>query len=162
MANGHGGARVGSGRKPKSAAERRLAGKSHHKVLQHPSAPALASTSPAPAAADASQDLVNTPPPARFGPEECAIWNEYLPQIKEAGTLKKIYLGRFEMLCEDIVAERWHRKIGPHSPDHSRAEKAVDAGFGFFALRPFGKAVVSDQDAKPVVDPLKEKYFGRA
>lgn len=153
---GSGGRRVGAGAKPKSKAERALAGRASHssKVVAHPSAPAQ----PAP------------PPPVEFDEadapndldfEQRQVWLRLAPRAKAAGTLTDETGDYFKVLCRMVVLEERYGKsvLEAGTANHRGLVQRVAAMMKDFALAPFGKPVTGQQQA-PAVDPMKAKYFG--
>lgn len=156
MANGHGGRRPGSGRKPKDAVVRALDGNANHKgrVLPHPSAQS------APAAAPwLTVDEEHAP--NDLSVDERNVWLHLAPLALEKGTLTPASHYAFKLLCRNVVLERRYAlSVGDAgTANHRGMIQRVDAELGDFGLRAFGKA--SAPAAVPVVDPVKEKYFGR-
>lgn len=152
---GSGGRGRGQGRKPKSAEEKRLSGHAGHrgKVVDHPSS---AFTEP-PAVVveefDAPDDLTI---------DERHVWMELAPHGFENGTLSKATSLAFRLLCRNIVLERRYalsvQDAGGAS--HRGMIQRVDAELMHFGLAPCGKPIVATPKAE--VDPMQEKYFGRA
>lgn len=160
---GSGGKRPGSGRKPKSEAERRLDGNAGHRgrVLAHPSAPdrpvSVAPTAAPPAAPgveefDAPNDLTM---------EERHVWMELAPHAFENGTLTKATSLAFRLLCRNIVLERRYGMsiLEAGTANHRGMIQRIDAELLRFSLAPCGKPL-SAGDKMPEVDPLQAKYFG--
>lgn len=160
MANptGHGGARAGAGRKPKSAEERRLAGAASHgrKVLPHPSAPSAPPPPPKTTVdeADAPNDLTL---------EERQVWLRLAPKAIDAQTLTDETGDYFKMFCRVVALEERYAKsvMDAGTANHRGLIQRAAAMYKDFNIAPFGKPVVSGAPAAaPAVDPLKAKYFG--
>jgi hypothetical protein len=155
MANGHGGARPGAGRKPKSAEERRLAGDAGHRgvVIRYPDA---ATVGDVPAA-----DSQVVEPPPTLTPDELAVWKDLAPEATRNGTLKASTVKAFVMLCEQIVDYRAQRRLQAGSADAARTAKIVLGLLGDFDLRPRGKPVTSGENPQQQpLNPMWEKYIG--
>lgn len=156
MAAGHGGARVGSGRKRKSKEERRLSGNAGHRsnVVPHPSVPA-ASTKQAVELdeADAPDDLTL---------DERHIWMQLAPHAMAKGMLRPEWRLAFKDLCRNIVIMQRLAKspLDAGGPHHRGMIGAVDRELLRFDLAPCGKRVVDEEPA--AVDPMERKYFGSA
>lgn len=155
MANGHGGQRAGSGRKPKAAVARALDGNANHKgrLLPHPSA-----VTPPPAAkvfdeADAPNDLST---------DERNVWLELAAHATANGTLTDATSLAFRMLCRNIVLERQYMGsvADRGSANHRGLIQRVDAELLRFNLAPCGKPVAPVGAVEPAADPVKDKYFG--
>ncbi len=155
MANGHGGRRTGSGRKPKAAAVRVLDGNANHKgrVLPHPS------STPPPAAAAPIVDEEHAPDDLSL--EERRVWLNLAPLALEKGTLTPATDLAFKILCRNVVVlEEYSRSVQERgSANHRGMIQRVDAELGDFGLRAFGKAS-APAAAAPAVDPVKERFFG--
>lgn len=159
MANGHGGGRAGAGRKPKSAEEKRLGGHAGHRgtrgrVIDHPSS---ASVEPLPPIVveefDAPDDLTI---------DERHVWLELAPHAFAALTLTKGTSLGFRLMCRNIVLERRFAAsvMDAGGASHRGLIQRVDAELLRFGLAPCGKPIVTA--VKADVDPMQEKYFGRA
>lgn len=152
---GSGGGGRGQGRKPKSAEEKRLGGHAGHrgKVIDHPSS---ANVDPPPLVVeefDAPDDLTM---------DERHVWLELAPHAFAALTLTKGTSLGFRLLCRNIVLERRFAAsvMDAGGASHRGLIQRVDAELLRFGLAPCGKPIVSAPKAE--VDPMQEKYFGRA
>lgn len=165
MAFGHGGARRGSGRKPKSAEERRLSGDAGHRgrVLTHPSAPS-ASTPPAdvvdPAALLTAIDEADAPNDLTV--EERAVWLELAAlALRRGKTLEAAQEYPFRLLCRNVALERRYAGsvVDAGGANHRGMIATIDRQLLRLGLIEFGLKAAPAKPAAPV-DPLKEKYFG--
>lgn len=160
---GSGGRRVGAGRKPKSAEERRLSGNAgHQKVVPHPSVPPSSVTTVnlhAPPSvvldeADAPNDLTL---------DERQIWMRLAPRAIEKRTLHAGTADYFKMFCRVVALEEKYAKsaMDAGSANHRGLIQRAAAMYKDFDIAPFGKPTVSGGTAAdaPTVDPLKEKFF---
>lgn len=156
MANGHGGARPGAGRKPKSAELRALDGNAGHrsKVVQHPNA-----KEPPP---PALPKLDETQAPNDLTFDERAVWLELAPHAILNRTLTDATSLGFRMLCRNVVLERAYAQsvMDRGGANHRGLIQRIDAELLRFNLAPCGKPVASPDVQKPAVDPMKARYFG--
>ena len=139
-----GGARVGSGRKPKDVAMAALHGSRQRTVVRFPAQPgALAQSAPEPVGAPA--DLKGRP---------LRVWLELAPFALAGLTLTAGTSAAFSMLSRAIALERKLAK-GKEAGEskHRGMMQRVEAGMTRFRLAPMGKAIV--QPAK-VEDPFDE------
>src|SRR3990167_7655662 len=123
-----GGARVGSGRKPKTWTDARLHGSRQRSVVRFPSRSDAAAPPSGPVA-----------PPADIAPDAAAVWAELSPFAREARTLTAGTAAAFAMLCRAVVLERAlgaSRDAGQSS--HRGMMQRVEAGFVRFSLAPLG------------------------
>lgn len=158
MANGHGGGRPGSGRKPKSEVARSLDGGAGHraKVLAHPSAP----VDPPP---PVLPQLDESDCPNELTHEERLIWLELAPHAKLNRTLTESTSLGFRMLCKNIaLSNRYYASVlDCGGPNHRGLIQRIDAELLRFSLAPCGKPVAPAAVEVPAVDPVKARYFGR-
>lgn len=155
---GSGGRRKGAGRKPKSAAERALAGTSGHRttVVRHPSSPAL--PPPAPKTELSEEDAPND-----LTMDERRVWLELAPKAMDAGTLTPDTAEYFKLFCRTVCLEKKFAAsmLDAGAANHRGLIQRCQAMYKDFDLAPFGKAKLgAGKPAAPPVDPLKEKYFG--
>lgn len=156
---GSGGRRKGAGRKPKSEAERALAGNAGHRhkvVVQHPSSQALPAALPKASVSeeDAPNDLTL---------DERHVWLELAPKAMDAGTLTDETREYFKLFCRTVCLEKRYAAslVDAGGPNHRGLIQRCQAMYKDFDLAPFGKAKLGGgKPAAPPVDPLKEKYFG--
>lgn len=140
---GSGGARAGSGRKPKEAALRVL----------HGSATRAERTQAAPIVDefDAPNSLTT---------EERNVWLELAPGAFAARTLTRATAYAFVLLCRNVLLEQRLRadeeKCG--GADHRGILQRVEAGLTAFAIRALGKPM--KDDAPKVADPFDEFESG--
>lgn len=157
MANGHGGGRPGSGRKPKSAVARSLDGGASHKakVLPHPSSPA---EPPAPVL----PQLDESDCPNELSHDERQVWLELAPHAKLARTLTEATSLGFRMLCKNIaLSNRYYASVlDSGGPNHRGLIQRIDAELLRFNLAPCGKPIQAVKTDKPAVDPIKARFFG--
>ncbi len=159
---GSGGKRTGAGRKPKSAEERRIAGNASKRgrVLAHPSVPALPPAPPTPPAPKVNEEDA----PNDLTLDERHVWMRLAPKALEVGTLTDDTADYFKMFCRVVALEEKYSKsvMDAGSANHRGLIQRAAAMYKDFNIAPFGKPVVNKAAAAPAVDPLKEKYFGRA
>lgn len=138
---GSGGARVGSGRKSKTLAEKALHGTASLKEQR------AAAGTPVVDEFDAPDDLKR---------DERLVWLELAPYAFKARTLTRATSYSFRLLCRNIVLERAladdvEQRGGAN---HRGIIQRVDAELTRFCLSPLGKALIED---KPKVeDPFSE------
>lgn len=155
---GSGGRRLGAGRKLKDAVSRSLDGGASHKkgrVLSHPS-----STVPElPVAAPIEIDEADAP--NELTAEERHVWMDLAPLAMALGTFKPAYSVAFKLLCRNIVLEQRYALsvTDAGGASHRGLIQIIDRELRFFQLSPDAGHKSSSDDAKPAVDPLKEKYF---
>jgi hypothetical protein len=159
---GSGGRRPGAGRKPKSADLRALDGNAGRrgKVVTHPSVPPSSTLVPPPPAlpkldeADAPDDL---------NADERKVWLELAPHAIANRTLTPATSLGFRMLCRNVAMERQYSQSvrDRGGANHRGLIQRIDAELLRFNLAPCGKPVAAPESAKPPVDPMKERYFGR-
>lgn len=156
MANGHGGRRPGSGRKPKSAELRALDGGASHsaKVLSYPSA----GKPPEPELPKVDES--DAPDELTF--EQRQIWLELAPHAMANGTLTAATALGFRMLCKNVALERAYAAsvMDRGGPNHRGLIQRIDAELLRFNLAPCGKPISAGLAERPAVDPVKAKYFG--
>jgi len=146
MANGHGGRRVGAGRKPKSSLEHALTGDPGHRgrVLPHPSAVPVPGVAPIDEF-DAPDDLTS---------EERNVWLELAPFAFKNRTLTRATSYTFRLLCRNIVAERALREsvLTRNAADHRGLMREINTRLLQFQLAPCGKAILTAdaEEATPV------------
>ncbi len=153
---GSGGARPGSGPKKKDAVARALDGNAGHrgKVLAHPSS--------APSTSSAPWLIVDEEhAPDALSVDERNVWLSLAPLALGRGTLTPETHYAFQQLCRNVVLERRYAVSpdGAGTPNHRGMIQRVEAGLGDFGLRAFGKPL-APPEAKPVADPVKERFFG--
>lgn len=153
----HGGRRPGAGRKPKPKADRELDGNAGHrgKVLTHPAA----ASAPPPMAPPV--DEFDAPDDLTF--EERQVWLELAPHAFKNGTLIRATALGFRILCRNVVLERQYAQSvhDRGGANHRGMIQRVDAELLRFNLAPCGKAI-AEPAKQPTVNPLQDKYFGRA
>jgi hypothetical protein len=158
MANGHGGERVGSGRKPVSP--RRVG-----TVVDFPAGDNLADAAPSVLleppvellAALAAAEKAAGPEPSSDSARVCAslqqqaeIWRRLAPLATDQGTLTAFSVPGFRELCQQLVLkdELWSKimrfgiegKSGrDRQKDYARIAQRVDASLARFKLTAFGK-----------------------
>lgn len=147
MANGHGGHRPGSGRKPKATVLRGLDGGAGHRAT--PSAGVA--SAPASVAAVEEFDAPDT-----LTAEVRLAWMEMAPHAFAARTLTKGTMAAFVVLCHNVVLERRYaasvRDAG--SANHRGVQKLIQADRSAFSLRPCGKPIY---EAEPVAAPAPQQ-----
>lgn len=158
MAGAHGGARPGSGRKPKSDAIRALDGGASHsrKVVPHPSSP---NEPPAPELP--KLDESDAPDDLTF--EERKVWLELAPHAIANRTLTDATSKGFRMLCQNIaLSDRYYASVNDAGgSNHRGLIQRIDAELLRFNLAPCGKPMASAEPAQPAIDPVKARFFGR-
>lgn len=153
---GSGGGGRGAGRKPKDAVARALDGNANHRgrVLSHPSSTgaAVAPQLPVVEEFDAPNDLTI---------DERHVWMELAPHSFANFTLTLATSLAFRLLCQNIVLMRRYANSvqGAGGANHRGLIQRVDAELLRFGLAPAG-GVKQSAEAKPAVDPMKDKYFG--
>lgn len=159
---GSGGGGRGQGRKPKSAEEKRLGGHAGHrgargKVLDHPS-----SANVEPPVSPPAIEVEEFDAPDDLTIDERHVWLELAPHAFAALTLTKGTSLGFRLLCRNIVLERRFALsvMDAGGASHRGLIQRVDAELLRFGLAPCGKPIVAAPKAE--VDPMQEKYFGRA
>jgi hypothetical protein len=134
MANGHGGSRPGSGRKPKPRGEGEPAprrARDQARVLSHPSVP------PAPRVEVDEFDA-----PDSLTPEERLVWVRQAPFAFANGTLTKASALSFERYCRLVVEEAIEAKSsGRGGPNHRGMVKTLNTYELQFKLTACGKAM---------------------
>lgn len=152
---GSGGRRPGTGRKPKSAAEKGLTGQASHRgrVLPHPSS--------TPPAAMAPVEVEEFDAPDELTMEERHVWLELAPHAFKNGTLTRATSLSFRLLCRNVVLERRYAVsvLDAGTANHRGMIQRIDAELLRFNLSPCGKRIAPDV-TEPAADPLKAKYFG--
>lgn len=143
-----GGARPGSGRKPKDKAQAALHGSRRTSVVRFPSAPQspLTSAQVAPSAVECPSELAD---------DARAVWTSLAPHALAAGTLTEGTAAAFALLCRQVVLEKAlaaGRDAGLAS--HRGMMQRVEAGYVRFALAPMGKPVA--RQAEAAADPFAE------
>jgi hypothetical protein len=139
-----GGARFGSGRKPKGTVEVALTGH-RGKVLSGPGsgeAPIVAAIDP-------------FDPPVDLPAENRLVWQQLAPHAFQARTLTRATERAFLLLCRNVVLEELLAKIGAGGPNHRGIIARVEAGYSAFMLRPFGKPIFEAEPQAPA-NPLDE------
>lgn len=147
---GHGGARVGAGRKPKKATVVSMSGR-----------PFVATLGPAPA--DAASSPLATPPEG-MREAEAAVWRELAPHAIAQMTLVPGTLRGFRELCEHVVMKQsiadTIAAAGPATSGmdallrhYAKLAQRVDASLARYRLTAQGKpeptAVVKPKAASP-------------
>ncbi len=154
---GSGGKRPRAGRPRKSTAERQLDGNAGHRgrVLPHPSVP----PAEPPVVVDDSEDFSV---PDDLTLDERQVWLRLAPLAKENGTLTKAHLLAFSLLCQNVVLERRYAlsPLDAGGANHRGMKQRLDIQLLRFGLAPNGVEEVAEK--QPAVDPMQEKYFGRA
>jgi hypothetical protein len=138
-----GGARVGSGRKPKSLAEKLLIGSARGKDRRRASA---LSATPV-EAFDAPDDLTAA---------EKLVWERLAPLAFKSKTLTRATEYQFVVLCRNVVLERelaGDREMRGGA-SHRGMIQRVDAELVRFCLAPMGKPLI--EDAPPPDDPFAQ------
>jgi hypothetical protein len=136
-----GGARVGSGRKPKSLAEKLLIGSARGKDRRRASA---LSATPV-EAFDAPDDLTAA---------EKLVWERLAPSAFKSKTLTKATEYQFVLLCRNVVLER-ELAVNPEmrgGANHRGILQRIDSQLTKFVLSPMGKPLI--EDAPKVDDPF--------
>lgn len=165
MANGHGGSRFGSGRKPRAARRARTARQ------------AVTAANVVAIDGGRAQDVTPTPP-ADLPEEQRDFWKTYAGLAITAGTLTKQTEPAFRLLCEQEAERRAIRKTldeqgrtfiqvtvdgagqeqqtlkaHPLMAPYRQLTKSVEALLARFCLAPFGKPVAGAGPRKPVANP---------
>ena len=142
MAHGHGGRRVGAGRKPQSSLIRAITGNPGRRgrVLTYPSAGDVPAVVPADEF-DAPDGLTT---------EERAVWLELAPYAFATRTLTRATAFAFRLLCQNICRERALGKNTEtcNSADHRGLIREVNTRLLQFQLAPCGKPLY---EAAPAV-----------
>lgn len=150
MAAGHGGARVGAGRKPKDAGTRK---------------PAAVVDFAGPKAAKEAESGVSKHPPSDLPTDQQAFWLACAPRAMDQGTLTVDTIASFRLLCELDAEKRAtketidrdgrtyikvtidgagqeHQELKAHplTSHYRQTAKQVENLMGRFKLAPFGKA----------------------
>lgn len=161
--NGHGGARVGSGRKPTKPPK---AGESQR------------FTPEVVTGGKSDLDSVSARPPDDLPEGQAAFWRTYAPSAIRAQTLTAQTLGAFRLLCELDEEKRetkatidkdgrtyikaWtdssgqeHQELKAHplTGSYRQLAQRVEALFARFGLAPFGKPVAVTKPKKPAANP---------
>jgi hypothetical protein len=146
---GSGGARPGSGPKPKSARQHAVAGDAGRRglgrVLQHPGF-GVDSAPPEVEEFDAPNELTA---------DERKVWMLLAPFAFQNRTLVPATSLSFQLLCRNVVLERILATSEPGSASHRGLIQRVDAELQRFALSPLGKpmetgAAVPQAPANPL------------
>lgn len=139
--NGHGGARVGAGRKPKSDAERAITGNPGRRgrLLEHPSAGQVPQLAPVDEF-DAPDELTT---------DERNVWLKFAPMAFANGTLTRASAHGFVLLCQNVVLERAYRKSVAECgrTEHREAEKRVKGWMREYSLLPNGRRMFDGRAA---------------
>ena len=144
MALGHGGLRVGAGRKPKSRILRAVTGHPGHR-----SEPTIEGQPLVPAA------VADCPAPGRLTREAREVWLELAPFALANRTLTPSTSLTFALLCENICREREvAASEDRHGASHRGLIREVNTRLLQFQLAPCGKAIYDAETAAPVVNPL--------
>lgn len=127
---GSGGARAGSGRKPKDAATRWLEGSARTKAAAKSAVPVIEEF-------DAPDDLTR---------DERLVWLDLAPHAFVARTLTRASAFAFKLLCRNIVLER---ALSQDAEERGRANhrgiiQRIDAELARFCLSPMGKPLMVD------------------
>lgn len=146
-----GGARLGSGRKPKTALERELTGNPGRRgrVLPGPGAGDLPVTAV----------IERFDPPVDLPSEERLVWDVLAPHAFDNRTLTRATEMSFRLLCRNVVIERALALVGAGTANHRGMIQRVDAELLRFCLSPFGKPIYQAEPQKPA-NPL-EKFLNR-
>lgn len=146
-----GGARIGAGRKPKTALEHELTGNPGHRarVLEHPASGQVSVTAP----------CERFDPPVDMPSEERLVWDVLAPHAFDNRTLTRATEMSFRLLCRNMVIERALALVGAGTANHRGMIQRVDAELLRFCLSPFGKPIYQvepQQSANPL-----EKFLNR-
>lgn len=141
MANGHGGRRPGSGRKPKTSLERHLDGNAGHrgKLLAHPSAGNSPTVAP----------IEEFDAPDTLTRDERIIWLRQAPEAFANRTLTRATALAFERYCGLVVREALERtSSGCDGPNHRGMVRQLNTLELQFGLVPCGKAILRGEPEK--------------
>jgi hypothetical protein len=142
---GHGGRRIGAGRKPKNKTA---------KLLQHPSAPAITG---------AAGPIEPFGPPDHLSAEELATWLTQAPHALANRTLTRATALAFERYCKVVVLEQNEAKSSARGgANHRGLLKQVNSYELQFMLAPVGKAMPLT-DVRPAgmsADDPDDAFFG--
>lgn len=164
MANGWGGVRPGSGRKPKSDAEmatkdgrrrRKSVETAPARVLAHPSVPS------APANIANLPEVDEADAPNELNVDERKAWLKWAPHALANGTLTPATGHAFVLLCQNIVLERSMAAapLAVGTPAHTAIKKLLDTQMLRFCLSPVGKPMpAAEAPAAAPANPLA-KYM---
>ena len=149
-----GGARIGSGRKPKRRNALRLV------ATADPSTP---QSSAVPAAPTAPVDASLANPPGELPADQGVFWRDYAPKALERGTLIESALPGFRLLCElaakKATAEQKAAGFGVSEMRlYLELAKRVEASLARFELTGFGKP--ARPTAAPIVADADDAFFG--
>jgi len=137
---GRGGARLGAGRKPKSAVQNAVDGTKSY--AQQPNYFQAGAKLPEVEEFDAPNELTT---------DERNVWMKLAPGAFKARTLSQVTEYAFVLLCKNIVLEQGLRasveKCG--GPDHRGILQKVEGGLTAFSLRAMGKPLILDEKEKP-------------
>lgn len=149
MANGHGGSRPGSGRKPKNAVLRGLDGGAGKR------GPASAAVAVAPLEEFAAPDTLTM--------DQRHVWLRLAPHAFAARTLTKATMEAFLLLCRNVVIEQaLSASAFAGNADHRGMIQRVDAEMAAFSLRPVGKPIFeAEPEAEKPANPL-DRFLKRA
>lgn len=147
-----GGARAGSGRKPLTTLERTLTGNPGHRgrVLEGPGLGTVPMVAP----------LAPVEPPEDLPSAVRAVWDQLAPHAHQARTLTPATAVAFQLLCQNVVLERYTASRDPGGANHRGLIQRVDAELAAFNLRPFGKPIYEADPAPASANPL-DKFLHR-
>ena len=157
---GHGGRRVGSGRKPVPAHLRAIDGGAGHRTPAREVLTGVPTTN----ASTAIAEVEEFDAPDDLSAEARGVWLKLAPLAFKRRTLTRATAYAFELLCRNIVLERRFADSVTEagSAGHRGMIQRVENGLSAFELRPFGKPILDpeDQTAKPA-NPL-DRFLKRS
>jgi len=149
-----GGARPGSGRKPKDPALRALDGGASHRSRAHPPPISPATTDPAATAAPVIAAIETFDPPPGLSKTVLRVWAQLAPYAFANRTLVRSTVIAFEMLCRNVALERAlaRKRLERGGPNHRGLIQRVDAQLLRFNLAPCGKPMYLYEQPKTTTE----------